>query len=113
MKADLEKVQVPCAQADGAMDSLPILKNVFELAARHVEWHHQDRGDDSPIAIVREAAVTAIRREAHRTDMAIDCLSGALDLVLKHWLDGGAREEPSTMSEAFCQAFASLTRDHR
>jgi AcrR family transcriptional regulator len=86
----------------------------FEQAARHIEWHRQDNNSSgSPIAAIRDAAVEAFRRERYCPDqkgsnIAIDCFSGALDFVLRRWLDGGAWEEPCRMSKAFQECMTTV-----
>lgn len=108
MRAALDR---ECGSAHGAEDNgmrrpLSFTQIAFEQAAHHIEWHRQDNNSSgSPIAVIRDAAAEAFRRERYCPDqkdsnMAIDCFSGALDFVLRRWLDSGVKEEPLQMSKA-------------
>jgi AcrR family transcriptional regulator len=94
------------AEGNGTRHPLSFTQIAFEQAARHIEWHSLHNARGSPIAVVRDAAAETLRREWYCPDkrggdMAIDCFSGALDFVLRGWLDGGGKEEPRQMSNAF------------
>jgi len=94
------------AERDGKCRPLSFTQIAFEQAVRHIDWHCLDNASGSPIAVVRDVAAEVLRRELYGTgqrgsNIAIDCFSGALDFVVRRWLDGGAREEPRQMSKAF------------
>jgi len=109
MRAALDKKNstVLGAEGDGASDPLPFTQNIFEQAAKHIEWHRPN-GSCSPIAVVRDAAADALRRERLCQDqvgcnVVIDGFSGALDFVLRRWLENGATEDPRQIGRAFSQ----------
>jgi AcrR family transcriptional regulator len=104
---DREYSSALSVEEDGTRRPLSFTQNAFEQAARHIDWHRQDNNSSgSPIAVIRDVAAEAIRRERYCPDqkdsnMAIDCFAGALDFVLRRWLDGGAKEELCRISKAF------------
>jgi AcrR family transcriptional regulator len=94
------------AERDGTRRPLSFTQIAFEQAVRHIDWHRLDNARCSPIAVVRDTAAEVLRREWYgpaqgSSNVAIDCFSGALDFVLRRWLDRGAKEEPHQMSKAF------------
>jgi AcrR family transcriptional regulator len=101
------------AEGDDTRRPLSFTQNVFEQAARHIEWHRLDNARGSPIAVVRDAAAETLRHEWYCPDqkagkIAIDCFSGALDFVVRRWLDGGAKEEPRQMSKVFQECMTTV-----
>jgi AcrR family transcriptional regulator len=108
MRAALDKEYSSALGAEGDCTRRPLsfTQIAFEQAVRHIDWHRLDNARSSPIAVVRDVAAEVLRREWYGPgqgggNMAIDCFSGALDFVLRRWLDGGAKEEPHQMSKAF------------
>lgn len=113
---DREYISDLSVEEDGTRRPLSFTHIAFEQAARHIDWHRQgNNSGGSPIVVIRDAAAEAFRRERYcpgqkGISMAIDCFTGALDFVLRRWLDGGAKEEPCQMSKAFqeCMTTAGI-----